>query len=144
MQNTTLPALQSQLDDIARALTVSFNSINVPLFNDGGTSPLLGSNPLPPISPSNPVNPTQLTGYAARIAVNQVVVATPTILRDANSPTPLAPGDTTNIDAAIALFNSQSIAFNPATGLPATSSFVQAATDFVSSTSTQRANVRTS
>ena len=142
LQNTVLPALQSQLDDIARALTVSFNSINVPLFNDGGTSPLLGSNPALPISVANPVNPTQLTGYAARIAVNQAVIATPTILRDANSATPLAPGDTTNIDAAIGLFNSQTIAFNPAVGLPATSSFVQAATDFVSSVSSQQATAQ--
>jgi flagellar hook-associated protein 1 FlgK len=142
LQNTVLPALQSQLDDIARALTVNFDSINVPLFNDGGTSPLLGSNPALPISVANPVNPTQLTGYAARIAVNQTILATPTILRDANSATPLAPGDTTNIDAAVALFNSQTISFNPAVGLPATSSFAQAATDFVSSVSAQQATAQ--
>jgi flagellar hook-associated protein 1 FlgK len=142
LQTTTLPGIQSQLDDIARAMTVEFNNINVPLFNDGGTSPLLGSNPLLPISVGNPVNPTQLTGYAARIAVNQAVIATPTILRDANSATPLAPGDTTNINAAVALFNSQSITFNASTGLPATSSFAQAATDFVSSQSTLRANAQ--
>jgi flagellar hook-associated protein 1 FlgK len=142
LQNTTLPAIQSQLDDIGRALTVEFNNINIPLFNDGGTSPLLGSNPGLPISIGNPVNPTQLTGYAARIAVNQAVIATPTIIRDGNSPTPLNPGDTTNINAAVALFSSQSISFNPAVGLPATSSFVQAATDFVSSQSTLRANAQ--
>ena len=142
LQTTTLPGIQSQLDDIARALTVSFNNINVPLFNDGGTSPLLGSNPGLPISPGNPVNPTQLTGYAARIAVNQAVIATPTILRDANSPTPLAPADTTNINAAVALFSSNSITFNAAIGLPPSSSFVQAATDFVASQSTLRANAQ--
>lgn len=142
LQATTLPAIQGQLDDIARALTVEFNNINVPLFNDGGTSPLLGSNPGLPISVGNPVNPVQLTGYAARIAVNQAVIATPTILRDANSPVPLAPGDTTNINAAVALFNSQSITFNSAIGLPASSSFAQAATDFVSSQSTLRANAQ--
>ncbi len=142
LQKTTLPAIQSQLDDIARGLTVEFNNINVPLFNDGGTSPLLGSNPLLPISVGNPVDPVQLNGYAARIAVNQAVSATPTILRDANSATPLDPGDTTNIDAAVALFSSNTIAFNPATGLPATSSFVQVATNFVAAQSTARATAQ--
>jgi flagellar hook-associated protein 1 FlgK len=143
LQTTTLPAIQSQLDDIARALTVSFQNINVPLFNDGGNNPLLGSNPALPISIGNPANPTQVTGYAARIAVNQAIIATPTILRDANSATPLDPGDTTNIDAAVALFNSNSIAFNASTGLPATSSLVQAATNFVAAQSTARANAQT-
>jgi flagellar hook-associated protein 1 FlgK len=141
LQTTTLPGIQSQLDDIARALTVAFNSINVPLFNDGGSNPLLGSNPALPISVANPVNPLQLNGYSGRIAVNQAIIATPTILRDANSATPLAPGDTTNIDAAVSLFNSNSITFN-APGLPATSSFVQAATEFVSSQSAAQSNAQ--
>lgn len=144
LQKSTLPGVQSQLDDIARALTVEFNNINIPLFNDGGSSPLLGSNPALPISPANPVNPTQLTGYAGRIAVNQAVIATPTLIRDGNSPVPLAPGDTMNIDQAVALFNRQNVTFNSATGLPATGSLVQAATSFVSGQSTLRANAQNS
>lgn len=256
LEATTLPAVQAKLDDIARALTVEFDNINVPLFNDGGTTAL------------NPLDPVQLKGYAGRITVNQAVLASPTILRDstattvnvgqmlafsANPPgfanndtvtvtsragaplvfrfvdaaaappatvnpgeiavnfnsagpppptgaqilgdlatalgangftasadpvtgnltvsgneadpvndvavriaagttatetvvtapaTPRDPGDTTNIDAALALFSRTDIAFTPSTGLPASGSFVDVATGFISSQSTQRADAQ--
>ena len=144
LQNQTLPGIQAQLDDFARGLTVEFNNINIPLFNDGGSTPLQGTNPALPISIGNPVNPVQLNGYAGRIAVNAAVLATPTILRDANSPVPLAPGDTTNIQQALNLFNRTNIAFNGATGLDANGSLVQVATDFIAAQSALRANAQSS
>jgi flagellar hook-associated protein 1 FlgK len=143
LQNTTLPAVQAQLDDIARSLTVEFSAINVPIFNDGGSTPLLGTNPALPIGAGNPVDPAQLTGYAGRIAVNSTVTATPTIIRDGASATPLAPGDTTNIDNAVAIFNKTNVGFF-ASGLPASGSIVQVTTAFVSAQSALRANAQAS
>jgi flagellar hook-associated protein 1 FlgK len=144
LETQTLPAVQAQLDDVARALTVEFNNINIPLFNDGGGTPLNGTNPALPISVGNPPDPVQLVGYADRIAVNSTVLATPTILRDANSATPLAPGDTTNINQALQLFNRTNIAFTASTGLPASGSFVSVTTDFIAAQSALRANAQAS
>src|SRR5262249_35261479 len=65
-------------------------------------------------------------------------------LRDGNSPTPLAPGDTTNIDNALALFNRQNVAFTGSTGLPASGSIVQVTTDFIAAQSALRKNAQNS
>jgi flagellar hook-associated protein 1 FlgK len=150
LQNTTLPGIQAQLDDIGRGLTVEFNTINVPLFNDGGTNAL--NSPAPTAAPAtetNAADPLQVTGYASRIAVNQAVIANPLILHDGAVPPaltvaapPLAPGDTTVINNALTLFNRTNIAFNAAVGLPANASFVQAATDFVTAQGGLRANAQ--
>jgi flagellar hook-associated protein 1 FlgK len=78
------------------------------------------------------------------MAVNQTLLATPTLIRDGNSPTPLAPGDTTNINNAVSLFGRQNIAFTSSTGLPASGSFVQVTTGFVSTQSGLRANAQNS
>jgi flagellar hook-associated protein 1 FlgK len=115
VRNTTLPALETQLDDIARAVTVEFQNIGVELFNDGGGTTFVVANQV---------------GYADRIAVNNAIVANPTLIRDGASATPLAAGDTTNIDQALAIFNKTNIAFTVA-GLPATGGLAQVATDFV-------------
>ncbi len=147
-----MPQIQSQLDDIARALTVEFNTVNVPLFSDGGTSALNGTAfAAQPATETNPANPAQVTGYAARIAVNLAVVATPSILHDGAVPPnltaaapALAPGDTTVINNALALFNRTNIAFTATTGLPASGSFVQVTTQFVTATSALRANTQSS
>jgi flagellar hook-associated protein 1 len=129
LQNTTLPAVQGQLDDIARALTVEFNAINVPIFYQPGATPF---------------NPASDTGYASIIAVNPTV--TQSTIHDGAAPAQtlvsgpaLAPGDTTFIDKVIALFNSNSVAFT-ANGLPATGNLAQVATDFITGQSALRAN----
>jgi flagellar hook-associated protein 1 len=129
LQNTTLPGVQGQLDDIARALTVEFNAINVPIFYQPGVTPF---------------NPASTSRYAAIIAVNPTV--TQSTIHDGAVPaqtlvagTPLAPGDTTFIDKAIALFNRTNVSFT-ATGLPSTGNLAQVATDFITSQSALRAN----
>ncbi len=129
LQTTTLPAVQGQLDDIARALTVEFNAINVPIFYQPGATPF---------------NPASTTGYAAIIAVNPTV--TPATIHDGAVPaqtlvagTTLAPGDTTFIDKALALFARTNVTFT-ASGLPATGNLADVATDFITSQSALRAN----
>lgn len=131
LQNTTLPAVQGQLDDIARALTVEFNAINVPIFYQPGATPF---------------NPASDTGYAGIIAVNPTV--TQNTIHDGAAPAQtlvsgpaLAPGDTTFIDQAVALFNRTNVAFT-APGLPATGSIAQVATDFITGQSALRANAQ--
>ena len=149
MQNTTLPQVQSQLDDIARALTVQFNSINVPLFNDAGTLPLNGAGGLPATT-TNPANATQVAGYAGRIAVNQLVSGDPSVLHDGavapnltSAATALAPGDATVINRELAIFSNNSVGFTASTGLPATGSLEGVASDFIASQSNQVANAQT-
>jgi flagellar hook-associated protein 1 FlgK len=129
LQNTTLPAVQGQLDDIARALTVEFNAINVPIFYQPGVTPF---------------NPASDTGYAGIIAVNPTV--TQSTIHDGAVPaqnlvagTPLAPGDTTFIDKVVALFNRTNVGFTAA-GLPTSGNLAQVATDFITSQSALRAN----
>jgi flagellar hook-associated protein 1 FlgK len=129
LKNTGLPAVQGQLDDIARALTVEFNAINVPIFYQPGVTPF---------------NPASDTGYAGIIAVNPTV--TSSTLHDGAAPAQtlvagpaLAPGDTTFIDKAIALFNRTNVSFT-ASGLPSTGNIAQVATDFITSQSALRAN----
>jgi flagellar hook-associated protein 1 FlgK len=131
LQSTTLPAVQGQLDDIARALTVEFNAINVPLFYQPGATPF---------------NPASTTGYAGAIAVNPTV--TQSTIHDGAVPAqtlvsgpPLAPGDTTFIDKAVNLFNRTNVAFTAA-GLPATGNLAQVATDFITSQSALRATAQ--
>jgi flagellar hook-associated protein 1 len=129
--NTTLPAVQDQLDDIARALTVEFNAIDVPIFCDPGNIPFVAT-------------PALVDGYASRIAVNPTV--TQQVIHDGAPqawilvPGPaLLPGDTTNIDNAIALLDRTNVAFSAA-GLPTSGNIAQVATDFIASQSLQRAN----
>jgi flagellar hook-associated protein 1 FlgK len=151
VQTTTVPAVQSQLDDIARSLTVEFDAIHVPLFSDAGTAPLLGINPALPISATNAADPVQLAGYAGRITVDQTVRNNPSIIHDGAAGVSgvagpvvagaaLAPGDTSIIDQAVALFSRTNVAFTTTTGLPATGNFIQVASDFVANQSTARAN----
>jgi flagellar hook-associated protein 1 FlgK len=154
VQTTTVPAVQSQLDDMARTLTVEFNAINVPLFSDNGTAPLAGVNPALPISGANPANPGQLAGYAGRIKVDQTVRNNPSIIHDgAVAPSgvgpvvagaALAPGDTSVIDQAVALFSRTNVAFTASTGLPATGNLIQVGSDFVANQATARANAENS
>jgi flagellar hook-associated protein 1 FlgK len=130
LQTTTLPGVQAQLDDIARALTVEFNAINVPIFYEPSVMPF---------------NPASVVGYAGSIAVNPTVTAS--VIHDGALPATnlvsgpaLAPGDTTFINSAIALFNRTNVAFT-ASGLPATGNIAQVATNFITSQSAMRANV---
>lgn len=113
-QNTTFPQYQAQIDEIAAQLTKQFQGIGVPLFTDGGQT----------------FNPANQTGFAGRINVNPAFTAKPSLLRDGNSPVPLAAGDTTNINAALAIFTNNTIAFTTA-GLPPTGTIAQAAANFV-------------
>jgi flagellar hook-associated protein 1 FlgK len=129
LQRTTLPAMQGQLDDIARALTVEFNAINVPIFYQPGATPF---------------NPASYAGYAGIIAVNPTV--TQNTIHDGAVPAQtlvsgpaLAPGDTTFIDQAVNLFNRNNVAFTAA-GLPATGNLAQVATDFITGQSALRAS----
>jgi flagellar hook-associated protein 1 FlgK len=150
VQKTTVPAVQAQLDDIARTLTVEFNAIGIPLFSDGGTAPLAGVDPALPISAANPVDPVQLAGYAGRIAVDQTVRSNPNIIHDgAVAPAgvgpvvagpALAPGDTSVIDQAVALFSRTNVAFTASTGLPASGGLIQVTSDFVANQSRERSN----
>jgi flagellar hook-associated protein 1 len=129
MRDTTMPALQTQLDDVARALTASFDGIDVPLFNDNGGTPL------------DTTNAAQLDGYAARISVNDQIRANPSWLHDTATGPVLQAGDTTNIDAAKAIFASTTIGFSAA-GLPATGSLLQAATNIVAGQGNARADAQ--
>ncbi len=133
LQKTTLPAVQAQLDDIARALTVELDAINVPIFYQPGATPF---------------NPASDAGYAAIIAVNPTV--TQSTIHDGAAPAQilvagaaLAPGDTTFIDRAVAMFNRANVVF-AATGLPATGNIAQVATDFITAQSTLRASTQDS
>lgn len=152
LQNTTLPGIQSQLDDVARSLTVEFNTVNIPLFSDGAGA-LNGTTLVPtaPATETNPADPLQVKGYAARITVNSTVAANTAILHDGAVPpalTTAAPalltGDTSVINTAVNLFNRNDIAFTSTTGLPATGSFVKVTTDFVAAQSALRANAQSS
>ena len=116
---------------IARALTVEFNAINVPIFYQPGATAF---------------NPLADTGYAAIIAVNPTV--TQSTIHDGAVPaqvlvpgTALALGDTTFIDQAVALFNRTNVAFT-VSGLPANGNLAQVATDFITGQSTLRANAQ--
>jgi flagellar hook-associated protein 1 FlgK len=127
VRDEVIPRVETQLDDIARAITVEFDAIGVPLFNDAGTTPL------------DPLDPLQINGYARRIAVNDVIRATPTLIRDGNSPTPLPPGDSAFVQMAVDIFGRSDVAFT-APGLPALGGIVQVTTDFVAGTSSERAD----
>lgn len=127
VRDTAIPNLESQLDDMARALTQAFsdpqppaappNGVGVELFNDGGGTSYSAAT---------------ATGYARRIAVNVTIRTTPELIRNSASP-----GDTTTIDQAVALFSRTDIAFT-ANGLPATGGITQVATDFIAAQSTAR------
>lgn len=124
VRDNDIPDLQAQLDDMARALTLAFsdpppNGVGIELFNDGG---------------GTSYSPMTATGYARRIAVNETIRATPTLIRNS-----AMPGDTTTIDLAVALFSRTDIAFT-ANGLPATGSIVQVATEFIAAQSSSRAD----
>lgn len=129
LQTTTLPGVQAQLDDIARALTVEFNAINVPIFYQPSVMPF---------------NPASVVGYAGTIAVNPTV--TSSVIHDGALPAttlvsgPALPaGNTTFIDSAIALFNRMNVPFT-ATGLPSSGNIAQVATNFIASQSALRAS----
>jgi flagellar hook-associated protein 1 FlgK len=129
LQTTTLPGVQAQLDDIARALTVEFNAIKVPIFYQPSVMPF---------------NPASVVGYAGTIAVNPTV--TSSVIHDGALPATtlvsgpaLAAGNTTFIDSAIALFNRMNVPFT-ATGLPSSGNIAQVATNFIASQSALRAS----
>ena len=134
VRDQTIPGIEAQLDDMARALTAEFDAIGIPLFNDGGTTPLID----PVVDPAGFA--LQIPGYARRIAVNETIRATPTLIRDGNSPTPLDPGDGTFLQQAVGIFSRTDIAFTATTGLPATGGLVQVVTDFVAGNATARAD----
>src|SRR5206468_1573049 len=122
IRDQTMPTIESQLDDQARAITLEFNNIGIDLFNDGGSvafPPAPPPNPVAPGQPLLPLAPAQVVGFAKRIAVNLAVANAPTTIRDGNSPVPLQPGDTSFIDQVTALFERTDVAFDATTGLPA-------------------------
>jgi flagellar hook-associated protein 1 len=142
IRDQTMPAVESQLDDQARALTLELNNIGTNLFNDGGSVPFAlapAPNPPAPGQPLVPANPLQVAGYAGRMAVSTAIRNAPTTLRDGTSPTPLQPGDTTFLDQVNALFERTDVAFNSATGLPALGKITGVATDWVAQRGTDRA-----
>lgn len=116
-RNVTFPRYQAQLDNIAGQLAQHFQGIGVSLFTDG----------------PNAYNPANQPGYAGRITVNSTYMATPSMLRDGDTATPLSAGDTTNIEAALAIFSNNTIAFT-APGLPSTGTIAQVAANFVAGT----------
>jgi flagellar hook-associated protein 1 FlgK len=124
VRDNDIPDLQAQLDDMARALTLAFSDappdgVGIELFNDGG---------------GTPYSPATATGYARRMAVNETIRATPTLIRNS-----AIPGDTTTIDRAVALFSRTDIAFT-ANGLPPTGGIIQVTTDFIAAQSSARAD----
>jgi flagellar hook-associated protein 1 FlgK len=129
VRDTTLPGIETQLDDMARGLTQAFsdppppaappNGVGIELFNDGGGTSYSAAT---------------ATGYARRIAVNATIRATPTLIRNSASL-----GDTTTIDQAVALFSRTDIGFS-ASGLPATGGIIQVTTDFIAAQSSARAD----
>jgi flagellar hook-associated protein 1 FlgK len=140
IRDQTVPQLQSQLDDMARAVTQEFQGIGVELFNDAGGTPF---NP----AAVPPAVVTPLLGYASRIKVNNAVVANPLSLRDGTptgsppvAPPPLDAGDTTNIDRAFALFQKTTVAFTASTGLPGTGTFAGVAAEFIAGAANARSS----
>jgi flagellar hook-associated protein 1 len=144
-RDQTMPQYQSQLDDMARATSLEFSNIGINLFNDGGNVAFsLAPAPNPPTAgqPLVAATPTQVTGFAGRIAVNSAIVNNPASIRDGNSPTPLDPADTTFIDQATALFERTNVAFNSSVGLPANGSFADVATGFVTQVASASATAK--
>jgi len=94
---------------------ISMQGIGVPLFNDGGALPY---------------DPTTQSGFSGRISVNKAIIGNPQILINGNSPVALQPGDVTNVNAAVAIFSNNTVAFSAA-GLPPTGTIAQAAANFV-------------
>jgi flagellar hook-associated protein 1 FlgK len=133
LRDLTLPAAAAQLDDQARAITQEFKTLGIELFNDGGSTTLATA----------PVNPAQVTGFAGRIEINTAISATPTLIRDGSSATPLQPGDTTFIDQALALFSRNNVAFDTTTGLPAQGSLTKVAADFMAQQGSNRTVAQT-
>ena len=96
LRDTTVPAMQSQLDGFAQSVASAFSSQNLPLFTD----------------PTGAVPPAGTVGFAATIQVSTAVQATPTMLRDGTGPT-VAAGDTTVISNVLS-----NVFAGGATGLP--------------------------
>ncbi|MBK8177085.1 MAG: flagellar hook-associated protein FlgK [Rhodospirillales bacterium] len=128
--NTTVPDIQSQLDSFADTLTTSLNGVGVELFNDGGTTTY-----------DSVSTPSQLYGYANRIAVNSTIVSAPTSIRDGNSATALALGDTTFIDAVVGVFQSSALSFS-GPGMSATGSLAGAASGIITGQSNNQAHLK--
>lgn len=127
--NTQVPNLQSQLDDFASTLSTSLTAVGVELFNDAGATTF------------DPVaTPAQVNGYANRIAVNNAFVAVPRSIRDGTSATPLAPGDTTYIDAAVGVFASTVLTFS-GPGMKSPSGLAAAASDIITGQSSAQADL---
>jgi flagellar hook-associated protein 1 len=125
--NTQVPNLQSQLDAFAGTLTTAFSAVGVELFNDGGGTTY------------DPVGtPAQAYGFGNRIAVNTAIVNAPQSIRDGNSGTTLALGDTTYIDAAGGIFQSNTHAFS-GPGMAAQNSLAGAASDIITGQSNTQA-----
>jgi flagellar hook-associated protein 1 FlgK len=129
MRDSTMPGLQAQLDDVARALTVEFDGIGVPLFNDNGSVAL------------DPTDPVQTNGYSARISVNDQIRSNQNWLHDTSASPPAAAlptGDTTNIDKALAIFSNTTLGFS-APGLPPTGSLLQVSANIIAAQGNARA-----
>lgn len=127
--NVQVPTLQSQLDSLAGTLTTSLSAVGVELFNDAG------STTFDPVA-----TPAQAYGYGNRIAVNSTIANTPRLIRDGNSATPLAPGDTTFVDAAVGVFQSSTLVFN-GPGMRNPNGLAAAAADIITAQSSNQADL---
>jgi len=134
LKNNVLPKFQLQLDEYARNLIQSFQTVDksrspteAGLFTDNG----------------NRFDPAQLTGLAGRLHVNSLVTPTGAAevwrVRDGMGAT--APGDaadTTQIQDMLDMFN-QAVTVNPATGMGGNLTLGNLASELVANQQSERA-----
>ncbi|HET6220614.1 MAG TPA: flagellar basal body rod C-terminal domain-containing protein, partial [Dongiaceae bacterium] len=138
LRDQTMPQAQAQIDELASALADGFQRVDstvtaagmTGLFTDGGLA-------------HDRTDPTQVTGLAARIAVNSLVVPEQggnvwRIRTGMNATAPGDPGNQTQVRAFQALFD-ESIAFDPSAGLSSNATIGDYATQFVGFQGNQRA-----
>ena len=111
LRDATLPADQAELDEFAQNLASRFKGVGLTLFTDPA-----GNVPGPAVPPL-PVQ-TNYVGFAGTIQVNDRVQATPSLVRDGDSPplppaTPVA-GNTVFISAVL----NSTFGVNQPTGIP--------------------------
>jgi flagellar hook-associated protein 1 len=136
VSNNQVPGLQAQLDAFADGLTTAITAKGVApngldLFNDGGSTAYATA---------------AKAGYGNRIAVNQSILAQPTLIRDGGTSStsgatgPLDPGDTTYIDAVRGVFQANTLVFS-GPGMAATNSLAGAAANIITGQSDHAATL---
>ena len=122
LRDTTLPGLQSGLDQFAQSLAVGFQGQGLPLLTD----------------PSGAVPPAGTAGFAQTIQVSAAVRANPALVRDGTGPTGAA-GDSTLIRNVLSNVFSSSATALPAQASTLVASYAQQASQAKGTASTDTA-----